>query len=44
VAIGGVTLQNCRSIIEAGADSVAVISELLGDPRKTAADFLLQMR
>jgi thiamine-phosphate pyrophosphorylase len=44
VAIGGVTLQNCRSIIEAGADSVAVISELLGDPRKTTADFLRQMR
>jgi thiamine-phosphate pyrophosphorylase len=44
VAIGGITLQNCRSVIEAGADSVAVISELLGDPRKTTADFLRQMR
>ena len=44
VAIGGVTLQNCRSVIDAGADSVAVISELLADPRKTTADFLLQMR
>ncbi|HEX4664708.1 MAG TPA: thiamine phosphate synthase [Terriglobales bacterium] len=44
VAIGGITLQNCRSVVEAGADSVAVISELLGDPRKTTADFLRQMR
>jgi thiamine-phosphate pyrophosphorylase len=44
VAIGGVTLQNCRSVVEAGADSVAVISELLGDPCKTTADFLRQMR
>lgn len=33
VAIGGVTLQNARSAIDAGASSVAVISDLLvGDP------------
>jgi thiamine-phosphate pyrophosphorylase len=44
VAIGGVTLQNCRSVIDAGADSVAVISELLAEPRKTTAQFLLQLR
>jgi len=44
VAIGGITLQNCRSAIDAGADSVAVISELLKEPRKTTADFLRQMR
>ncbi|PYS20479.1 MAG: thiamine phosphate synthase [Acidobacteria bacterium] len=44
VAIGGITLQNCQSVIRSGADSVAVISELLGDPRKTTADFLLKMR
>jgi thiamine-phosphate pyrophosphorylase len=44
VAIGGITLQNCPSAIEAGADSVAVISELLSDPRKTTEQFLLQMR
>lgn len=43
VAIGGITLQNCRSVIEAGADSVAVISELLPDPRKVTAQFLLKM-
>jgi thiamine-phosphate pyrophosphorylase len=44
VAIGGITIANCRSAIEAGADSVAVISELLSDPRKTTEQFLLQMR
>ena len=43
IAIGGITLQNCRSVIEAGADSVAVISELLSDPRKVTAQFLLKM-
>lgn len=30
VAIGGITAQNARSAIEAGADAVAVISELVG--------------
>jgi thiamine-phosphate pyrophosphorylase len=40
VAIGGITLQNCRSVIEAGADSVAVISALVREPRKSAQDFL----
>ena len=29
VAIGGITRQNCRSVLDAGADSVAVISDLL---------------
>lgn len=43
VAIGGITLQNCQSVIEAGADSVAVISDLLLDPRKVTAQFLLKM-
>jgi thiamine-phosphate pyrophosphorylase len=32
VAIGGITLTNARSAIEAGADSVAVISDLLRAP------------
>jgi thiamine-phosphate pyrophosphorylase len=32
VAIGGITHANARSVIEAGADSVAVISALLSDP------------
>ncbi len=44
VAIGGITLENCRSVIDAGADSVAVISDLLPDPRKRTAAFLEKMR
>ena len=32
VAIGGITEKNARAAIEAGADSVAVISALLSDP------------
>jgi thiamine-phosphate pyrophosphorylase len=40
VAIGGITRANARSVIEAGADSVAVISDLLPDPRKSAEEFL----
>lgn len=44
VAIGGITVENCRSAIEAGADSVAVIGAILAHPRKTTAQFLRQMR
>jgi thiamine-phosphate pyrophosphorylase len=40
VAIGGITRANARSVLEAGADSVAVISDLLRDPRKSAEEFL----
>ena len=40
VAIGGITRQNCRSLIDAGADSIAVISDLVRDPRKSAEEFL----
>jgi thiamine-phosphate pyrophosphorylase len=40
VAIGGITRENCRSVIAAGADSVAVISDLLRDPLNSARDFL----
>jgi thiamine-phosphate pyrophosphorylase len=39
VAIGGINRANCRSVIEAGADSVAVISDLMRDPRKSTEDF-----
>jgi len=39
VAIGGINRANCRSVIEAGADSVAVISDLMREPRKSAEDF-----
>jgi thiamine-phosphate pyrophosphorylase len=44
VAIGGITRENCRSVIDAGADSVAVISDLLTDPRKSAEDFFRILR
>ncbi|WP_158945278.1 thiamine phosphate synthase [Granulicella sp. S190] len=47
VAIGGVTRANARSVIEAGADSVAVISGLVveGEPvEKLARDFLNGLR
>jgi len=40
VAIGGITRLNCRSVIDAGADSVAVISDLVRQPRKSAEEFL----
>jgi len=40
VAIGGINRANARSVIEAGADAVAVISDLLRDPRKSAEEFL----
>jgi len=44
VAIGGITRQNCRSVIEAGADSVAVISDLVHAPRKSAEEFFRILR
>ena len=40
VAIGGITRANCRSVIEAGADSVAIIADLLRDPRGAVEEFL----
>jgi thiamine-phosphate pyrophosphorylase len=40
VAIGGITRANAASVIEAGADSVAVISDLSLDPCKSAEEFL----
>jgi thiamine-phosphate pyrophosphorylase len=40
VAIGGITRANCLSVIAAGADSVAVISDLIPDPHKSAEEFL----
>src|ERR1700751_4174480 len=39
VAIGGITRANAVSVIEAGADSVPGISELLPEPRKSAEEF-----
>ena len=40
VAIGGINRANCWSVIEAGADSVAVISDLIREPRKSAEEIL----
>ncbi|HZS26976.1 MAG TPA: thiamine phosphate synthase [Candidatus Angelobacter sp.] len=40
VAIGGITRQNCRQVREAGAGTVAVISDLFESPGKAVADFL----
>jgi thiamine-phosphate pyrophosphorylase len=40
VAIGGITRENCREVIAAGADSVAVISDLVLEPRRAAQKFL----
>jgi thiamine-phosphate pyrophosphorylase len=40
VAIGGITRLNCRQVQDAGADSVAVISDLLESPAKAVAAFL----
>jgi thiamine-phosphate pyrophosphorylase len=47
VAIGGITRENARSVIEAGADSVAVISALLVEGEsveKVARDFIEFLR
>jgi thiamine-phosphate pyrophosphorylase len=40
VAIGGITRQNCREVIDAGADSVAVISDILREPRIACQEFM----
>lgn len=41
VAIGGITIDNAVSVIDAGAASVAIISDLLaGDPEARCRDFL----
>jgi thiamine-phosphate pyrophosphorylase len=39
VAIGGINRANGRSVLDAGADSIAVISDLLRDPRNAAEEF-----
>jgi len=44
VAIGGITRANVASVIEAGADSVAVISDVLRDPRESAEEFFRILR
>ena len=47
VAIGGITRANARSVIDAGADAVAVISGLIGKgecPGRIAEEFLELLR
>ena len=44
VAIGGITRANAASVIEAGADSVAVIADLVHGPRKSAEEFFRILR
>lgn len=47
VAIGGITLENARSVVDAGADSVAVIGGLFVEGRtvgEVARDFLAILR
>jgi thiamine-phosphate pyrophosphorylase len=46
VAIGGITLENARAVIEAGADSVVVIRALLGAPdiRARAEEFMERVK
>lgn len=44
VAIGGITRANCRSMVEAGADSVAVIADLRAEPRQAVEEFLRILR
>jgi thiamine-phosphate pyrophosphorylase len=39
VAIGGITRANCAAVIEAGADSVAVISDLIQSPGNSVEEF-----
>lgn len=40
VAIGGITRQNCKSVLEAGADAVAVIADIVESPYKSTEEFL----
>jgi len=43
VAIGGITRANCAAVIEAGADSVAVISDLVQSPARSAEEFFARL-
>ena len=44
VAIGGITRENCREVIAAGADCVAVVRDLFAQPRAATEDFLRLLR
>jgi thiamine-phosphate pyrophosphorylase len=43
VAIGGITRANCAAVIEAGADSVAVISDLVQSPARSVEEFFARL-
>ena len=43
VAIGGITRANCGAVIEAGADSVAVISDLIESPARSVEEFFARL-
>jgi thiamine-phosphate pyrophosphorylase len=43
VAIGGINRSNCAAVIEAGGDSVAVISGLIPDPGKRIVEFISRL-
>lgn len=45
MAIGGITLERAAEVIEAGADSVAVINDILGvdDPVSRAREYLRRL-
>ena len=40
VAIGGITRSNCAAVIQAGADSVAVISDLIPRPGSSTGELV----
>jgi thiamine-phosphate pyrophosphorylase len=40
VAIGGITRFNCADVIQAGADSVAVISDLIPRPGSSTSELV----
>jgi thiamine-phosphate pyrophosphorylase len=43
VAIGGITRNNAKSVLAAGADAVAVIGDISGSPRELAREFFRLM-
>ena len=44
IAIGGITVERAPEVIAAGANSVAVISALVREPRRAAEEFLACLR
>ncbi|HEV2690782.1 MAG TPA: thiamine phosphate synthase [Bryobacteraceae bacterium] len=40
IAIGGITRENALAVFEAGADSIAVIGDLSGEPRARAEEWM----